>query len=461
MKKLLKRIGSGLLVLFIILALIAPQIPASIFAATGTYTYNTGTRHDYNVSLSVQAQAYYTGNYTWDKLSALEGGNENCLDMDSPLFEALHNLMSTTMTRSVSYSSLPDYWKYTDASGGSSSYILFYKDTHGPDSSINREHVWPNSHGTFDKTLGGCDLHHLRPTNSGYNSSRGNLIMGNVRSVYSSYSVYPKNGTPALYKTSTIVEVNDNIKGDVARILLYVWCRWEEPNLFKNSSGGSGSDGGKVIESLDTLLEWCEIDPVDTWEMSRNDQVENVQGNRNVFIDYPEFAWLVFGQDVPKGINTPSGNDGATANPGGNNDNSGTTTTNPPATNPPATQAPATQPPVSEPSVDTSTPPVSEPSDGDSTQSSTPATQPSQPAPMPMASVNPDDFIVRNEPNNSVLIIIIAVAAAVLVAGAVVVYFVVIKPKKNAPAAAEDAFDEVPEEPTPDDRPEDTTENNE
>lgn len=62
-----------------------------------------------------------------------------------------------------------------------------------------------------------------------------------------------------------------------------------------------------VIESLDTLLEWMQEDPVDTWEMSRNDCVQKVQGNRNVFIDYPEFAWLLFGRELPADYDTPSG----------------------------------------------------------------------------------------------------------------------------------------------------------
>lgn len=305
MKTLLKRMSAGLLVLFMVVSLLVGVIPADTFAAS--YTYNTGTRHDYNTSLSSQAIAYYTGNYTWDSLSNLTGGNENCLDTNNPLFNALHDLMADTMTNSVSYSSLPTYWAKTDASKGSSGTIWFYAD-HTGSGTMSREHVWPKSHASFEEKDGGADLHHLRPSISNVNSTRGNLIMGNVRhlSGYTSKNyVYYKNG---------ICEVADNVKGDVARIFLYVWCRWEEPNLFKNTPNpvigpnDSKNDGGKVIESLETLLQWCKMDPVDTWEMSRNDQVQNVQGNRNVFIDYPEFAWLVFGQDVPTDLNTPSNN---------------------------------------------------------------------------------------------------------------------------------------------------------
>ena len=59
------------------------------------------------------------------------------------------------------------------------------------------------------------------------------------------------------------------------------------------------------MESLDTLLQWCEEDPVDQWEMARNDLTQQVQGNRNVFIDYPELAWLMFDREVPADMPTP------------------------------------------------------------------------------------------------------------------------------------------------------------
>ena len=66
------------------------------------------------------------------------------------------------------------------------------------------------------------------------------------------------------------------------------------------------NSGKKVIEDLDTLLLWCENDPVDTWEMERNNLTEEVQGNRNVFIDYPELAWQLFSRDLPTGMSTPT-----------------------------------------------------------------------------------------------------------------------------------------------------------
>ena len=82
-----------------------------------------------------------------------------------------------------------------------------------------------------------------------------------------------------------------------------------------------------VFQSIDVLLEWCALDPVDTWEMGRNEVVEDIQGNRNVFIDYPELAWLLFGKSVPTNMTTPSGGKDTTGsgNTGSGNTDSGNT----------------------------------------------------------------------------------------------------------------------------------------
>jgi hypothetical protein len=66
-----------------------------------------------------------------------------------------------------------------------------------------------------------------------------------------------------------------------------------------------GSSG--VMENVDVLLKWMEEDPVDTWELGRNDSVEAITGTRNVFVDYPELAFLMFNREVPKSMTTPSG----------------------------------------------------------------------------------------------------------------------------------------------------------
>ena len=294
--------------LLLLVALLTALFAGVTFQASAK---NTNKRDTLCTSLSTMAKAYYTGAYTYDKMSALAGGNTDCVaSMNSALYKSLQSLMSSTQTDSVSYRSLTKYWPTTDNN------ILFYADQTG--SGYNREHVWPKSRASFYQKNGGCDLHHLRPADQTLNSTRKNYTMGYVNGVINGCSTANYGGRTVLWYSAgnDLVEVRDNVKGDVARILLYVYCRWGQPNLYQNvaekdlppmDKDDSDNNGKKVIESLDTLLKWCKSDPVDTWEMSRNDETQTIQGNRNVFIDYPEYAWLVFGQDIPNDMKTPSG----------------------------------------------------------------------------------------------------------------------------------------------------------
>ena len=321
----MKRILALLLTLVVLCA-----APAAYAADDYSNYRNTGTRHQPATARSRQAWDYYTGDYTYEKLAALEGTDtDNSLEAAaSELFAALHTLMWDTLTHTVTYKSLTKYWKYTDASGDSADAVLFYADEVG--SGYSREHVWPKSQGNFYQSGAGSDLHHLRPSDAKINSARGNYTMGDVCGTLSAWRTYEYAGKPVLWLNGDyrengdfgLVEVADEVKGDVARILLYVYVAYGDAetkanlNLFTNAPiTGSGNDqnlGYKVIDSLDTLLRWCMLDPVDTWEMSRNDCVERIQGNRNVFIDYPELAWLLFDREIPA-MTTPSGQ----ANSGG------------------------------------------------------------------------------------------------------------------------------------------------
>jgi len=312
-----KSMKKGILSVFLALAMVvsslagfAPAQASAAVSSASALTYNTGIRDNYDVTLSEQALAYYTGNYAYDVLDDLSG---------TDLFTALHALMKNTMTASVTYSSLVDYWEYTDAEGGDDGRVLFYADLdeNTVTTTINREHVWAKSNASFYELGGGADLHHLRPADSKVNSARSNYIMGTIedRDSYTIYLTSDGISYPAGYVCNSVFEPLDNVKGDVARILLYVYTRWQQPNLFTDvasadlppkDSDDSANSGSAVIESLATLLEWNYEDPVDEWEMERNDLTQDVQGNRNVFIDYPELAWSLFGLAVPEGLVSPS-----------------------------------------------------------------------------------------------------------------------------------------------------------
>ncbi len=257
---------------------------------------NYGIRDVVCTKLSDQATAFYTGSYAYSTLSGYSGSSSSTTS--STLYTQLKSMMTSTHTNTTSYAGTTSYYGNTDCEQGNSSTLTtFYSDTSvsstwDSGTTYNREHVWPQSLGSFTTSNAGSDLHHLRPTVVAANSARGNSPFGVVSGGTSTY--FGK-------YTSSMFEPNDNVKGDIARILLYVYVRWGETNLTD------------VITSTTLLLSWMQSDPVDTWEMGRNDVVQNINGNRNVFIDYPELAWKLFGQTVPSGYQTPSSGSGSSS----------------------------------------------------------------------------------------------------------------------------------------------------
>lgn len=253
---------------------------------SGKYIYNWGARNETSTFLSTYAEAFYT-NTTADQLFALSGGTSTETAPTSELYTTLQNLMKTAHTYVTTYEGTKDLYCYTDCVSSDTAHLKHFYTGGEVGSSwvsggttFNREHVWPDSKCLVPdaKTNDSADIMMLRPENPSNNSSRGNTAFGT---------------------SSNFFDPGVSVRGDVARILLYVYVRWGNTSKMWGSSG--------VIESLDILLQWMEEDPVDTWEMGRNDAVESITGTRNVFVDYPELAWQLFGKEIPADMTTPSG----------------------------------------------------------------------------------------------------------------------------------------------------------
>ena len=293
MKKFRIRITAVLLVLMLLATSVVTTYAATA-PATYSKEYNSGERDVICTTLNGTSASSYYANYDYDNLSEL--------DADA-LFSTLQSLMRTTHTYKSSYDDCHYKANRTDCTNGSGNVSLIYTSysaTMSQWNGWNREHVWPKSLGGNNTSGGGADMHHIRPSDAGVNSSRGNKKYGESgTNSTQKLGTNPAVGVLGGTYNSTYFEPLDNVKGDVARICLYVYVRW-------NSDWGATSIT-KVFQSVDVLLEWCELDPVDTWEMGRNEVIGNIQGNRNVFIDYPEYAWLIFGREVPEDMTTPSG----------------------------------------------------------------------------------------------------------------------------------------------------------
>ena len=163
-------------------------------------------------------------------------------------------------------------------------------------SSWNREHVWPKSlsNGCWEESRAGTDLLHLRPTYNDTNSSRGSLKYGEV----SGTSVLTYNSMPYGYKNSSYFMPLDAVKGDVARICMYVWV------AYYTEYGNKLPALTNVFQSFDVLMQWHISDKPDVMEGNRNEYAEkkSMQGNRNPFVDHPEYAWKIFGSSCSASV---------------------------------------------------------------------------------------------------------------------------------------------------------------
>lgn len=163
---------------------------------------------------------------------------------------------------------------------------------------INAEHVIPQSF------FGGIspmksDLFNLQPAHGSANSARGNSMYGEVADAtaqwygidaegnYLSQGSVPSNVDAWSERSGGVWEPRESMKGDLARMAFYFYT------VYPTEAGSI--DG---LADPNTLYTWHLNDPVDAFEALRNDRVETAQGNRNFFVDHPEWvynAWFYEG----------------------------------------------------------------------------------------------------------------------------------------------------------------------
>lgn len=206
----------------------------------------------------------------------------------------------------------------------------------------NREHTWPQnlSNGHWGKEKAGADLLHIRPTYEKTNSARGNTRYGDN----GKKGVQKYEGMEYAYTSGGYFEPLDSVKGDIARIIMYVWT------AYYDYYGDTNLKITKAFDSYDTLLKWHTMDKPDALEGHRNDFAESSdQKNRNPFVDHPEYAWKIFGDSASAAVKEQC----KAAYPG----NGQVTPPSPTSSNPTTTSTPTTT------SEATSTPSSSEPTE--------------------------------------------------------------------------------------------------
>jgi endonuclease I len=178
----------------------------------------------------------------------------------------------------------------------------------------NREHIWSKSHGEFEHEDGSSayalgahtDAHHLVPAERRMNSIKNNRYFDDCHDGIDDTNVEDR-GYGNYTCGEWFFEPRDEVKGDVARMLFYMAVRYEGEtgdyvdleliaDLKELVPDQHIQDNNlPYYGNLAVLLRWHIEDPVDEWELLRNEGIYQFQGNRNPFIDHPEWVTLIWG----------------------------------------------------------------------------------------------------------------------------------------------------------------------
>jgi len=222
----------------------------------------------------------------------------------STLLSDLRTLNLKKRTKTYTYKSLSSYFKYTDYDPSSVQYdsnnqpysnkiLSFYSGK--VTTSYNKEHVWPNSRGGgASNGKSGApyvedDIYMPRPTINAENSDRGN-------SAFVEGMADQSNGWDPVTAFASNIGVYTNIRGECARIIFYCMTVNSKLKLVDDANVDFAGEGGRVtMGKLSDLLKWNLNYPVNDRETRRQSGGEYLQGNRNSFVDHPEFACKIWG----------------------------------------------------------------------------------------------------------------------------------------------------------------------
>ncbi|MDA7708655.1 endonuclease [Flavobacteriales bacterium] len=160
---------------------------------------------------------------------------------------------------------------------------------------INTEHIIPQSF------FGGIspmksDLFNIRPSHGSANSSRGNSPYSeiadenaqwygtNASGAYVTQSNVPEDPENWSKRSGSLWEPKEDVKGDIARKVFYFYT------MYPTQAGEISTLGNPEM-----FYAWHLEDPVSAFEATRNDRIQEVQGNANPYISHPDWvetAWF-------------------------------------------------------------------------------------------------------------------------------------------------------------------------
>ena len=190
----------------------------------------------------------------------------------------------------------------------------------------NREHSIPKSWYGGTTSGPGCDIFHLVPTDGKVNGIRSNYAFGEVSSAdYNKHgnkkgsaksitiiggNTIAGNTGATISCSGTVFEPRDEYKGDFARGYMGALLRWAGEKAFTSGEGSktfttnfSTGSFGLTKYGVALLMKWHRQDPISQKEIDRNNGIQQTQGNRNPFIDYPYLAEYIWGEKAGETLN--------------------------------------------------------------------------------------------------------------------------------------------------------------
>lgn len=233
----------------------------------------------------------------------------------SALRVALHNRIKNHTVRSYDYALTAFYttdvkWNgkawdvYSDIPGGTPPYEYDLGETgQGATEGLgyNREHSFPQSWFNGASPMY-SDLHQLYPTDAKVNGYRSNYAYGDV-GVATTTSWNGSQLGPSVSPgfSGTVFEPIDAFKGDLVRGQFYMATRYFGQDA--SWPGSDSFDGAEMLPwAVDQYLGWAAGDPVSWKERMRNGAVYVIQGNRNPFVDHPEFLVAIWDSSSVTGV---------------------------------------------------------------------------------------------------------------------------------------------------------------
>ncbi|MCO5231925.1 MAG: endonuclease [Chitinophagales bacterium] len=243
--------------------------------------------------------------------------NKRCQELKNELSQKLNKNVST-LSYDMVYNFMSNYdliningkdyiWDvYTYIPSGAQQTLFFPGDKCSNDNAgsqvgkcWNREHVMPASWFS-NATPMYSDFHNLLPTDAYINSKRSNMphaTTNSTKTLFPNGSIIGNSNIPLV--VGDVFEPIDEFKGDIARILLYMSVRYQ--TQFKewigtdfNKVKGTDDLKGYREDYLNMLISWHNQDPPSQKEKDRNNRIFSQQGNRNPFVDFPQFVEYIW-----------------------------------------------------------------------------------------------------------------------------------------------------------------------